>query len=129
MKKITIEDFKKGIEWASKNPDGCYFFKVGKTEDGKDIALVLGHVEGYEEGEKYQTKSGDTIFTLCGKVAVNIDDLQCDYNYDWYMPWDENGDVFDSETAINDEELDYLYFMGEIKDVVSMLKSKKLTVN
>lgn len=36
-------------------------------------------------------------FTLFGKVAYNCDDLQCDYDWDWYMPYTDDGDVYDSE--------------------------------
>lgn len=34
---------------------------------------------------------------LCVKIAYNCDDLQCDYDIDWLMPVDSEGDVIDTE--------------------------------
>lgn len=34
---------------------------------------------------------------LAVKIAYNCDDLQCDYDIDWLMPIDSDGDVIDTE--------------------------------
>jgi hypothetical protein len=40
---------------------------------------------------------------LC-KIAYNCDDLQCDYDIDWYMPrHKDDGDVWDTETSLKEE--------------------------
>lgn len=53
-------------------------------------------------------------FTLACKIAVNCDDLQCDYDWDWNMPYDEEG-VIDTEYSIYsdttiDELLDHIAY-------------------
>ena len=66
---------------------------------------------------------------MCGKVAVNIDDLQCDYDFDWYMPWSEDGDVYDTETSIGKSAgRTYDYLLNEAKFVLSELENSNLTV-
>lgn len=34
---------------------------------------------------------------LSAKIAYNCDDLQCDYDIDWLMPVNSDGDVIDTE--------------------------------
>ena len=89
---MTLDEFKNGIDWLMSNPDGCVNFKVGKTPEGRDVAIVLGFVDGYDEdADEYQIILNEKLLTMCGKVAVNIDDLQFDYDFDWYMPWFKDG--------------------------------------
>ena len=128
MKKATLKEFENGIKEMLKYPDGCVYFKVGKTPEEKDGAVVLGFVRGYDEGDKYQIKIDNEVYTLCGKVAVNIDDLQCDYDFDWYMPWGGDGDVYDTETTIGELEWSYNWLFGEAEYVLAELKDKVLTV-
>lgn len=45
-------------------------------------------------------------YTLCGKLAINIDDLQCDYDIDWAMP-EVGGVVWDTDTAVTIEALEF----------------------
>lgn len=86
----------------------------------------MGFVGGYDAGEKYQIKIGEELCTLCGKVAVNIDDLQCDYDFDWYMPWDKDGDIYDTETAVGDLESTFSYLFNEAKYVMDELEQGNL---
>ena len=44
---MTLDEFKNGIDWLMSNPDGCVSFKVGKTPEGKDVAIVLGSGNGW----------------------------------------------------------------------------------
>ena len=126
---MTLEEFKKSIDWLMANPDGCVNFKVGETPEGRDVAIVLGFAGGYDEdANEHQIKVGEELLTMCGKVAVNIDDLQCDYDFDWYMPWSEDGDVYDTETTIGELEWSYNWLFGEAEYVLAELKDKVLTV-
>lgn len=74
------------------------------------FAIVIGWQDGYEKDKDLtQQEDGGEIWTLCGKVAYNCDDLQCDYDYDWYMPSDKEGDIYDTSIAIHSvEDIDYL---------------------
>jgi len=40
---------------------------------------------------------GQENYGLDFKIAYNCDDLQCNYDSDWMMPTDINGDVIDTE--------------------------------
>lgn len=130
MKKITLKDYENGIKTMLNNYiDGVVYFKLGETEDGKTIALVLGYEEGYDKGEAYQATMGDVVLTLCGKIAVNIDSLQCDYDFDWYMPSNDKGDVYDTSTALSkDHAKDLAWFMSEAEEVIKELEAKALTI-
>jgi hypothetical protein len=130
MKKITLKKFEQGIsDMRNAYVDGVVYFPLDKTEDGKTIALVLGYEEGYDKGETYQAIMGDVVLTLCGKIAVNVDDLQCDYDFDWYMPWGDGGDIYDTNTALTDDHKgDLNYFMGEAENIIKLMKEGVLTI-
>ena len=59
---------------------------------GNNLYLVVGKYE--DNGE------------ICGKIAVNCDDLQCDYDIDWNMPYYEDGEVCFTELGIDENDLD-----------------------
>lgn len=118
--KPTEHEFNHAIKhMMSHEPNGTYWFKVGETNDGKTIAIVLGWSYDYEKGETYQQVIGDDVCTLVGKVAVNTDDLQCDYDWDWDMPSD-NGYICDTDHALDSNS--YAYLMGESASIVEDLR-------
>lgn len=124
----TREDFKKAIEkMASGDIDGCMWLDMARLDDGRTLCLVLGWQDGYDVGEKYQQKVGDTLYTLCAKIAVNIDDLQCDYDVDWFMPWNEDGDVIDTDMAI-DSDGDFDWYEHEATNIADGLNKGSLKV-
>ncbi len=93
------DELKKFIKEVQKAAafDGCWCRKLSEeneTKGEKALYLVFAHDE--EAG-------------LIGKVAYNCDDLQCDYDWDWMMPTDEDGNVFGWEGAhcekMNAEEI------------------------
>ena len=137
MKKVSVKQFKNAIDTMLNESyiDGVSYIPLDKTPDGKTIALVIGWQDGYEDGEKWQVKYGDNLnFTLCAKVAINIDDLQCDYNFDWYMPTicDGNkldGEIFDTDMALTGNyEDDLKYFLDNAKSMVEAFNKGILTI-
>mgnify|MGYP007133712094 CR=1 FL=1 len=141
MKSVSVKQFKNAIDTMLSESyiDGVSYIPLDKTPDGKTIALVIGWQDGYEDGEKWQVKmptldGKDLIFTLCGKIAVNIDDLQCDYNFDWYMPTicdgDKlDGDIFDTDMALTGNyESDLEWFMDNAKQIIEDFKLGVLTI-
>ena len=108
---------------------GTYYFELGKTDDGKTIALVLGYELGYNDGEDYQVKVGNNTYTLCAKVAINIDDLQCDYNFDWYMPSNKDGDIYDTSMALSKNHAeDLTWFLSEAEEMIKLMNKGVLTI-
>ena len=135
MNKVSIKEFKNAIDTMLNGYiDGVSYIKLGKTSDGKTIAIVIGWQDGYDDGEKWQVKmpvlnGEDLIFTLCAKVAINIDDLQCDYNFDWYMPSTKDGDIYDTDSALTgDYKRDLEWLLSEAKEMINLMKKGVLTI-
>lgn len=111
------EQYKRAIKNVLES-DGTAWVEMGETNDGKKLCLVVGWGEGYDEDATlYQQLEGNTLWTLCGKLAFNVSALQCDYGWDWYMPYAENGEVYDTDTAITGDEV-FEYWEDEAKDII-----------
>ena len=70
-------------------------------------AVVLGWVDGYETKDK----DSDYVFStlrICGKVAsLRNNSVMSEYDIDWLMPADEDGEIIDTETSIeSDADID-----------------------
>lgn len=130
MNKVSIKQFKNAIDTMLNGYiDGVSYITLDKTDDDKAIAIVIGWQDGYDDGEKWQVKYGDLTFTLCAKVAINIDDLQCDYNFDWYMPSNKDGDIYDTDTALTgDYKHDLEWLLSEAKEMIKLMKKGVLTI-
>ena len=125
---ITKEEYNNLVQNALAHKDGVAWHTMETLEDGRDLCLVMGYEEGYDRGEKYQDEIEGTIWTLCQKLAVNIDDLQCDYGIDWYMPWDvKSGEVWDTDMSVKDDT-DVDWYNDQAKSIVEGLESGTLEV-
>lgn len=130
MKKITKKDFQDAIATLKNNPDGTVYQTVATLDDGRDLCLVFGWVDDYEAGDgKYQIKRGKGIYTIAAKIAVNIDDLQADFEVDWYMPWNEMGDVVDTCEAATGDEAQVDYYNAIAEDIAKNLNKGILEVH
>lgn len=136
MNKVSVKQFKNAVDSMLNESyiDGVSYITLDKTDDGKTIAIVIGWQDGYDDGEKWQVKmpllNGEKlIFTLCAKVAINIDDLQCDYNFDWYMPSTKDGDIYDTDSALTgDYKRDLAWLLSEAKEMINLMKKGVLTI-
>lgn len=120
--------YRDAIKYMLEN-DGTAWVALGRTKDGTEICLVLGWEGGYDEASgNYQKKEGNTLYTLCGKLAYNCDDLQCDYDFDWYMPYAENGDVYDTSMAISkrSDGEDFAWWLDECDTIITLLNKGEL---
>lgn len=125
---VSVKEIEDKIKWVRDN-DGVAWVKMGTLPDGRDLCLVFGWEDGYEFGDcEYQKRDGDTVWTLCSKLAVNIDDLQCDYNFDWYMPsWKSDGEVCYTDMAVC-KKFDLDYYIGESKAIIKGFEKGELEV-
>lgn len=113
---MKYEDFLKLVEMA-KGTDGCAY-----TEVGAGLCLVMAWLEN-DSGQGYTQEYNGKTYTLMGKIAYNCDDLQCDYDWDWYMPTDKDGNVFDTENYVYATEQNYKEWLELIEDTVNGVKS------
>ena len=92
-----IEDSIKGLKNGF---NGCYYHELG---NGLYYVMSLRDKIDYDDDDKLmRSKDGDVVV---GKIAVNSDDMQFDFDFDWTMPYYEDGDVFDTETSFYETDL------------------------
>lgn len=129
MNNITSQDIQNAIATLQENTCGTVYQEVGYTQDGQTLYLVFGYSEGYDKGEKYQVQEGDTLYTLCAKLAFNVSSLQCDYDCDFYMPWSANGDIYDTDSSV-DGDFQALadYYNKEAKTIIDLMNSGELAI-
>ena len=119
LSKLTRQKFDNAVkQMLALKIDGCWHYKIGEYK-GKEVAIVLGWSDGYDENEPElkpnQIRQFGRVWTLCAKIAINVGDMQCDFEYDWVMPsyiWKstktENVGVYDTEHAVNDQSFEFL---------------------
>ena len=118
-----LEDSVKELENGSQS---TYFYYL---QD--DLYSVVGVEEGhsYDKNDEGYARTPDG-YVICSKVAYNYDELQYDYNGDWYMPYDpETGDVWDTDSGVlEDENFKELakYHLQECKKMARELKKGTL---
>ena len=97
-----IKEFTNAVEDMKKTKcDGTYHWILGRDENDNDWAIVLGWADGFEEDKTDVCTDG--TWRLCAKVAYQPWNsiMQCDYNIDWSMPYnEESGEVDDTEISI-----------------------------
>ena len=86
------------------NSDTVWFHKLGNGL--YYVMACYGDPANYDEEDVKlfaTSKNGESI--VLGKIAVNSDDLQADYDWDWTMPYyEDNGEVIDTEREFYKEE-------------------------
>lgn len=125
---INKKEYNELVEMAKNNLDGTSWHVMGKLKDGRELCLVMGYGGDYEKGEKYQVIKNGIVYTLCQKLAVNIDDLQCDYDMDWYMPsYKDDGEVWYTETSVkSDKDVDY--YNKEAEAIIKSFEKDELEI-
>lgn len=99
--KQLIKGFKEAVQRMKTDKEGVYFWLLPMEDTENNWAIVLGYSNGFDENE--QDEFSDDTWRLCIKLAYQSKNsaMQCDYDLDWDMPYDEiSGDVDDTEIAI-----------------------------
>lgn len=83
-KKESLQNFiKNAIKEIKAGFNGCYYCRLGETLNGVAIYYVI---------------AADCENNICGKIAVNCDDLQSDFEFDWNIPfWPDGWLLFDED--------------------------------
>ena len=79
---------------------GTYYWIIGEDEENT-WAIVLGWGNGFEENPNDDCTDG--TWRICAKLAFQSKQsiMQCDYEVDWLMPYDEETlEVDDNEVSI-----------------------------
>lgn len=101
-KKELVKKFISAVEDMKKTKcDGTYHWMLGRDDNDNDWAIVLGWADGFDKVENDDCTDG--TWRLCVKLAYQPWNsmLQCDYDIDWTMPYDEeSGEVDDTEISI-----------------------------
>ena len=100
IESFDVKDFIKKYHEFKKECDGTYIRYV--LRDEKDFAIVMGETE---EGE------------IAIKLAYNCDDMQCDYNMDWYLP------TCNEEGEVSDDFETYIYDDSDIENALNYFKN------
>lgn len=117
---MDYTDFLELIELAGNGNDEPT--GVAYSEVGAGVYLVMAWLEN-DSAQGYVKVINRKSYTLMGKLAYNCDDLQCDYDYDWYMFTDKDGNVFDSENYVYPTEQNYKEWKELIEDVIKGVES------
>ena len=73
--------------------DGTYHWHLDCDDDGNDWAIVMASMDYDGDGESLYAK-------LAYQPSNSI--MQCDYDIDWLMPYDEEtGEVWDTELYVD----------------------------
>lgn len=97
-----VKEFANAIDnMRTTHENGTYYWILGTDENNNDWAIVLGWADGFEADETDDCMDG--TWRLCTKLAYQPNNslMQCGYDIDWLMPYDEeNGEVDDNEISI-----------------------------
>lgn len=104
---ITVSNlakfFHKAVNTLKALEDGCMFTEV--------------------EEDLYAVCTFDPDEGLIAKLAYNCDDLQCDYDFDWYFPATADEDLYIVEDLLSEDscEENAEYFVDEAKIIIQQM--------
>ena len=111
---VLVREFVNAVqEMRRTHGSGTYYWLIGE-DDENDWAIVLGWADGFEEDPS--DNNLDKTWRICAKCAYQSKKsiMQCDYDWDWMMPYDkETMEVDDNEVSI--------YPNTDLADVVDWL--------
>ena len=100
-KQRLTKEFIKAVDTMKNKKEGTYYWTLPMDDEENDWAIVLGYSDGFDDKE--QDEFTDGTWRLCAKFAFQPHNsiMQCDYDVDWLMPYDEaTNEVDDREMSI-----------------------------
>lgn len=98
INKTKLVDFiKESVQSIKHYPDETHYYPLTNN-----LYFVMGAVipVGYDKEDLKSFELTEEGYVICGKIAVNSDDLQSDYAYDWTIPYYKDGGVVEDEIII-----------------------------
>ena len=99
--------------------EGTWYHKLGNNL--YYVMAAAGDPNNYDAEDVELFATSKDGYIIIGKIAVNIDDLQSDYDFDWFMPYEEGGDVWNTESEFYKEE----DFSKKAQEIVSEYEKMK----
>ena len=103
--------------------EGTWYHKLGNNL--YYVMAAAGDPNNYDAEDVELFATSKDGYIVLGKIAVNIDDLQSDYDFDWFMPYEEDGDAWDTESEFYKEE-DFLKRASEIMSEYEKMKDLEI---
>ena len=103
--------------------EGTWYHKLGNNL--YYVMAAAGNPNNYDAEDVELFATSKDGYIIMGKIAVNIDDLQSDYDFDWFMPYEEGGDVWDTESEFYKEE-DFSKRASEIMSEYEKMKDLEI---
>lgn len=105
IKKINGETVKGYVEWLKSEDMGCCHFNIGDTENYQMHICVGWH----DFGDGY---------AIAWKIGMETFDnaMQCDLDWDFVMPSDDDGNVYDTLQEIMGDDIDWDALAAEMNE-------------
>lgn len=124
-RKELVKQFTEAVKRMKQtHENGTYHWNLD-VYNHNQWAIVLGWADGFEEDPNDECMDG--TYRICAKLAFQPTNsmLQCDYDIDWLMPYDENtSEVDDTEISIypesNLENIIY-YLLGQYESYEKLM--------
>lgn len=112
LPKINGKTVKEQVEWLKKENCGCYHFHLTDT-DNYSMHICIGWHD-YGEGHIEMSKDGShplqkwvpdpNSWRIAWKIGMETfnNAMQTDLDIDFIMPYDDNGDVYDTLSEIGE---------------------------
>jgi hypothetical protein len=101
-KETIIKEFTEAVQEMRRTHEyTTYWWCLDDDDKGNTWAIVLGWADGFEED--HDDNNLDGTWRICAKLAYQPwnSAMQCDYDVDWLMPYDDKtGEVDDNEISI-----------------------------
>lgn len=95
LPKISGETLSSVYEGLTESKEGCWHRVLLVDNEYNKWCLVVGFGSGFDESPDFGNHR------ICTKIALNSSDLQCDYEYDFTMPYDHvSGIVWDTDSEV-----------------------------
>ena len=101
-RKMLTKNFTDAVqEMRRTHENGTYYWTLCEDDKGNTWAIVLGWGNGFEKDPNDDCMDG--TWRICAKLAFQPNNslMQCDYDIDWLMPYNEETmEVYDNEMSI-----------------------------